>query len=140
VDLQLGATWLHQWESLSFGSQVLSVIRSASNNRGYQLGNDYQWTNWLAKPIGDAVSVSASVNYKVKEDIEGADDRLSANATSANPANQGGEWLMAGLGMNVLLPQGNRLAFEYQTPIHEKVNGIQLAQEQIMTLGWQMSF
>ncbi len=140
VDLHLGATWLHQWESFSFGSQLMSVLRSASNNKGYQLGNEYQWANWLAKPVG-LVSLSANLKYVVKEDIEGADERLAANrSTSANPSNQGGEWLMAGVGMNVQLPKANRLAFEYQVPAYQKVNGIQLAQDQVMTFGWQMSF
>ena len=61
-----------------------------------------------------------------------------------NSAHQGGDLTTLGLGLNYYFQNGglagHRLAAEWEAPISQDVNGIQLETASIWTFGWQYAW
>ena len=54
---------------------------------------------------------------------------------TVDPDLRGGERLYLAVGLNWLLPEGHRLALEYQRPVWQKLNGPQLETDSVKTNG-----
>ena len=61
-----------------------------------------------------------------------------------DPDHQGRDLTSVGLGLNYYFQsgalKGHRIAAEWETPIHQKVNGVQLELDSSWTLGWQYAW
>ena len=53
---------------------------------------------------------------------------------------QGGNLFSAGLGMNITLPKGHRLALEYNKELKQNLDGPQMAKDDALTIAWQFAF
>jgi len=142
-DLLPGITYSAQSEMFSWGAQASAVIRLGENDRDYTLGDRFQLQSWVQKPLNQNVSVSLRLAYDDWQGIDGEDSRLAMMAMM-NPladANlQGGERFTAGLGLNVALPSGHRLALEYNNVLEQDLDGLQMVLDDSITLGWQLAF
>mgnify|MGYP006978413584 CR=1 FL=1 len=139
-DLLPGITYTAQKEDFSYGAQAQATLRLGENDRDYTLGNRVKVQSWLQMPVHQQVSVSVRLAYEDWQTIEGADDRLNAMMAPTLDADlQGGNALTAGLGMNITLPMGNRLAVEYSKELAQDLDGPQMAQDDSLTLAWQLS-
>ena len=76
--------------------------------------------------------------------VDGRDPRIIGPVQTADPDNYGGERLSAALGLNFVgqsgVMRGHRLAFEVGFPVHEDLNGPQMAQDYHITFGYQKAF
>jgi hypothetical protein len=139
-DLLPGITYTAQTESYSYGAQAQATLRLGENNRDYTLGDRIKVQSWVQMPVHQQVSISVRVAYEDWQTIEGADSRLNAMmAPTLDPDLQGGNVASAGLGVNITLPMGNRLAVEYSKELAQDLDGPQMAQDDSLTLAWQLS-
>lgn len=140
-DLLPGFTYAAQYDRFSWGAQATATIRLSENDRDYTLGNRYQVQAWIQKPVHQRVSLSARLSHENWKSIDGNDKRLNAMMSPLNdPDLQGGERLVASVGFNVTLPAGNRLAVEYSKELDQNLDGPQMALDDSLVIGWQLSF
>jgi len=141
-DLLPGATASIQNESSSLGFQFTSEIRMGENDRGWALGDLYQFATWGGYKANDWVSVSAGVTYLRWGNVEGYDTDLDA---FENPANntlaQAGWRVELPLGVNFVMPEGrlggHRFGLEARLPLHQNLDGPQLRHDWSIVAGWQ---
>ncbi len=139
-DLLPGITYTAQKEDFSYGAQAQATLRLGENDRDYTLGNRVKVQSWLQMPVHQHVSVSVRLAYEDWQTIEGSDSSFNAMMAPTLDADlQGGNVLSAGLGMNITLPMGNRLAVEYSKELAQDLDGPQMAQDDSLILAWQLS-
>ena len=148
-DLEPAITYLGQTESYSYGAQLGGILRIGENDQDYTLGNKFCASLWGARIITDFLSASAKLDYSSQDEVDGSDSRLDARnmmmpSPGFNPTSQGRDLSTFGLGLNYYFQEGglsgHRLAAEWETPIDQKVNGVQLELDSVWTLGWQYAW
>lgn len=144
-DLLGGLAFMTQNEVASVGAQANVVIRAFDNDRGYRLGDRFEFTVWGAHKISDWLSVSARGLFESVGETEGFEPLTDGNADpSANPFAQGGERFYMPLGVNLYfqegLARGHRIAFEWYYTVHEDLNGPQLSVDKTVVVSWQIVF
>ena len=148
-DFHPAITYLAQTENYSYGAQLGGILRIGENDQDYTLGNKFEAALWGARKITDSLSASAKIDYSSQSEVDGSDSRLDArNMMMPTPgfqtASQGRDITTFGLGLNYYFQNGglagHRLAAEWETPIDQKVNGVQLEFDSTWTLGWQYAW
>jgi hypothetical protein len=144
-DFHPAVTYLAQTENYSYGAQLGGVLRIGENDQDYTLGNRFEATLWGARKITDSLSASAKFDYSSQSEVDGKDARMNEAMSSAlDPKSQGRDITTFGLGLNYYFQNnglsGHRLAAEWETPIDQKVNGVQLELDSVWTLGWQYAW
>lgn len=144
-DFHPAITYLAQAENYSYGAQLGGIIRTSDNDRGYTLGDRLEAALWGARKVTDSLSASLKIDYSSQEAIDGEDSALNKMMSTSNrPDHQGRDITTLGLGLNYYFQdgglKGHRLAAEWETPLDQKVNGVQLELDSIWTLGWQFAW
>lgn len=146
-DLLPGITYLGQYRTLSWGSQISGVIRLGENDRDYTLGDKFDATAWGAWNWFDWVSTSYRLDWSSWGNIDGADPALNpAVIPTADPNLRGGDRLDMLFGMNFYVPEGpilvegQRVAVEFGFPVYQDLDGPQLESDWVLWLGWQYAF
>ena len=144
-DFHPAITYLAQTENYSYGAQLGGILRIGENDQDYTLGNKFEAALWGARKITDSLSASAKFDYSSQSEIDGKDTRMNEAMSSAlDPKSQGRDITTFGLGLNYYFQNGglsgHRLAAEWETPIDQKVNGVQLELNSVWTLGWQYAW
>ena len=152
-DFEPAITYLGQTENYSYGAQLGGILRIGENDQDYTLGNKFEAALWGARKITDSLSASAKFDYSSQSEIEGSDTRLkmrremmggTMDSPTFDPNSQGRDITTFGLGLNYYFQNGglsgHRLAAEWETPIDQKVNGVQLELDSVWTLGWQYAW
>lgn len=145
VDSEVGLTYAGLCNSFSWGHQLKGVLRFGENSNDYRLGNQYTLDNWIAVKTFDWMSFSGRIEGAIIDKISGANpDLMPMMVTTANTENSGGTFLNAGLGLNTYVLKGAfkdlQLGAEYELPLYQDVNGVQLKQQEVVTLGLLYSF
>ena len=144
-DFEPAITYLAQTENYSYGAQLGGILRIGENDQDYTLGNKFEATLWGARKITDSLSASAKFDYSSQSEVDGKDSRMNeAMSPALNPNSQGRDITTFGLGINYYFKDGglsgHRLAAEWETPIDQKVNGVQLELDSTWTFGWQYAW
>jgi hypothetical protein len=152
-DFEPAITYLGQTENYSYGAQLGGILRIGKNDQDYTLGNRFEAALWGARKITDSLSASAKFDYSSQSEIDGSDARLkmrremmrgTMDSPTFDPNSQGRNITTFGLGLNYYFQNnglsGHRLAAEWETPIDQKVNGVQLELDSVWTLGWQYAW
>jgi hypothetical protein len=152
-DFEPAITYLAQTENYSYGAQLGGILRIGENDQDYTLGNRFEAALWGARKITDSLSASAKFDYSSQSEIDGSDARLkmrrkmmggTMDSPTFDPNSQGRDITTFGLGLNYYFQNnglsGHRLAAEWETPIDQKVNGVQLELDSVWTLGWQYAW
>jgi hypothetical protein len=152
-DFEPAITYLGQTENYSYGAQLGGILRIGENDQDYTLGNKFEAALWGARKITDSLSASAKFDYSSQSEIKGSDARLkmrremmggTMDSPTFDPNSQGRDITTFGLGLNYYFQNGglsgHRLAAEWETPIDQKVNGVQLELDSVWTLGWQYAW
>ena len=147
-DFEPAITYLGQTENYSYGAQVGGILRIGENDQDYTLGNKFEATLWGARKITESLSASVKFDYSSQSEIDGSDKRIqmrrSMDSPTFDPKSQGRDITTLGLGLNYYFQngglKGHRLAAEWETPIDQKVNGVQLELDPTWTLGWQYAW
>jgi hypothetical protein len=144
-DFHPAITYLAQTDNYSYGAQLGGILRIGENDQDYTLGNKFEATLWGARKITDSLSASAKFDYSSQSKVDGEDTRMMKMMSPAlNPNSQGRDITTFGLGLNYYFKDGglsgHRLAAEWETPLDQKVNGVQLELDSTWTLGWQYAW
>ncbi|MFL2938333.1 MAG: transporter [Opitutales bacterium] len=147
-DLEPAITYLGQTESYSYGAQLGGILRIGENDQDYTLGNKFEASLWGARKITESLSASAKFDYSSQSEVDGAHKGLTTMQKNMSPGNQassqGRDITTFGLGLNYYFQEGglkgHRFAAEWETPIDQKVNGVQLELDSVWTLGWQYAW
>jgi hypothetical protein len=144
-DFHPAITYLAQAENYSYGAQLGGIIRTSDNDRGYTLGDRLEAALWGARKVTDSLSASLKIDYSSQDAIDGEDSVLNKMMSTTNrPDHQGRDITSLGLGLNYYFQdgglKGHRLAAEWETPLDQKVNGVQLELNSIWTFGWQYAW
>lgn len=145
-DINLGATYLKQYENMSFGAQTSYLYRTGENEEGYTLGNKWNATFWTAYKFHKKFSTSLRVDYNNIASIEGS-DRTFMNpmmATVFDATNSGKKQLDLLLGLNYGIFKGALKGLRFQVeggiPVVQNVEGIQMETTYVLTAGLQYAF
>ncbi len=130
VDHRNGWNWGGQWRS---------VFRTSDNDEDYRLGDQHVLTGWLSYLITPEISLSGRLAYRYRGDVRGSDSRIVAPVQTADPDRQRYSVVEAGLGANVVLGGGHRIAMELARPLYQDLHGPQLKSDWRWTVGWQYS-
>ena len=147
-DFNPAVTYLAQTENYSYGAQLAGILRIGENDQDYTLGNKFEAGLWGARKITDSLSASAKLDYSNQGEVDGAHKGLTTMQKNMSPGNQatsqGRDITTLGLGLNYYFQdgglKGHRLAAEWETPLDQKVNGVQLELDSTWTLGWQYAW
>ena len=154
-DMQLGSgtwdflpslTYLGELGRFDFGAQASGVVRMEGEGRtGYALGDELQLTTWGGIEISEWFAATLRGLYTEQGGIRGRYDKLSAQGTPADQANNsGGRYFDLGIGLAVTVPRGSfagmQLSLEWLQPLAEDWNGYQLERTGSLAASWGMSF
>jgi outer membrane putative beta-barrel porin/alpha-amylase len=146
-DLLPGITYIGQYKTVSWGSQVSGVIRLGENDRDYSLGDRFDATAWGAWDWFNWVSTSYRLDWSSWGNIDGADPALNpAVVPTADPNLRGGDRLDMLFGLNFYVPKGPRfikgqvIAVEFGFPVFQDLDGPQLESDWVLWLGWQYAW
>ncbi|WP_448247757.1 transporter [Thalassotalea agariperforans] len=138
--IELGTTYNGYADRTNWGAQMLYSAAIDDNDENYQVGDKLNLTAWYAYRFADSYSASVRVNYLDQDAIDGMDKMIMAPVTTANPQNYGGERIDLALGLNTVIANQHRIAFEYVVPVDNKVNGVQMDMDNMFTVGYQLAF
>ncbi len=142
-DLQPGLTFLAQEDDWSWGAQGLHTLRlEDENDEGYRLGSRTDATAWASRKLSDRWSVSLRLAGARWGDIQGDDDTPPPPSfiPTADPKRRSGKRIDAGLGLNLLLSGGHRVALEALMPVYQDLDGPQLETDLTVVLGYQFAW
>jgi len=143
-DLEPGITYNGRADVVTWGAQYKATIRLSENDEDYTLGDIHALTGWAAYRLEDWVSTSVRMTYRDQGSIDGRDALIAAPVQTANPDNFGGERIDLAIGVNLTGQhggiKGHRLAFEYEVPVQQDLNGVQMEMQSMLTLGYQYAF
>lgn len=142
---RLALTWNAHFENWSLGSQLSALTYFDDNDQGYRLGDRYEATAWVAKPIGESFSLSFRVKYEDWGNISGVDEGLNPMMQNLVPTARadlrGGSALDLSVGVNFYETRsGIRLAGEYGQRVWQDLDGPQLGVDSWTTLGLQYAW
>jgi hypothetical protein len=149
-DLLPGITYLGQSGDYSYGAQASGVLRIGENSRNYTLGENVAATVWGARKLSDSLSVSLRLRGLNTGNVDGEDadiaTRLASmmDSPSFDPNSRSREEVNVGIGLNYYIRdgqlKGHRFAVEWETPIKEDFDGVQMKIDSIWTVGWQYAW
>lgn len=139
-DFEPGLTVTGHAGDWGWGGQLKATFRLGENDNDYSLGDKLLVTSWISHRLNEKISLSARLSYQDQGKIDGIDAEVMLPVQTADPTNSGGSMLNLGIGANLLLAGGHRLALEYETTLDQKVNGVQMAMDDMLTLGYQYAF
>ena len=140
-DFEPGITYTgNNSNRVAWGAQYRATIRLGENDEDYTLGDIHKLTGWSSYRFADWISGSLRLTFVDQGSIDGRDITITAPVQTANPDNYGGERIDLGLGVNLVSQAGHRVAFEYEVPIEQDLNGVQMEMQSMWTLGYQYAF
>jgi len=141
-DLQPAMSWISSVGAGQYGVQLSGISRAGQlNDQGYRLGAQWQGSVWTTQALTPWLGFTARLTETVRH-------RITGNIPSVNdpqgpmdyPQNQGGQYRDLGVGFTVRLPANNQLSVEWEQPLQDSPNGIQLARQGQWSLAWQTGF
>lgn len=130
-DPGLALTYFAVKNTYGWGVDIRNTFRLMDNEREYRLGNLFNSTAWYSKIWSDEFSSSLSLDYYAVGNIKGADPELNPMMVyTANPNLRAGNSILGGLTLSYRFQKklyGLRLGLEGKLPIHQNLDGPQLA-------------
>lgn len=140
LDLLTGLTYTNFLsDNSSAGFQWRGTIRTGDND-GYSLGDEHRLSGWYSRQFSPMVSWSARLEWFDRGNIDGMDPAIMLPVQTADPDRQGATRIDLGLGINIAMAGGHRLAFEYLSPVDQDLDGPQLETDDQLIFGYQISF
>jgi hypothetical protein len=142
-DVTPAVTYQCQCYGVDVGSQVYATFRIGDGEEDYRLGNQFGLKAWAGKAWTEAFSTGVNLSWVSQSGISGADAKLNPNmVVTADSENTG--FNKASLGFDAsykpAILNGLELVGAYEEPIYEKVDGIQMKSQRMLTLGLRQVF
>lgn len=155
-DPSMGLTYSSYKGLVGWGAQTMFTFPIGDNDKGYTVGEKAEATVWGSIQAADYVSFSTRLKYTQTGDIQGFADELLAETVINNGGsvvfanfapifsteNSGRKQLDLSFGSNVILDKltnGLRFGIEVGLPVYQDVNGVQMNNELMGTIGLQYS-
>lgn len=145
--MQLGAgswgllpslTYNSHLENWSYGGQAKGTIMLDDNSEDYRLGDRFEATAWIAKPLGEQFSTSLRATFSKWGNISGADPLIAGPVPTTRTDLRGGSKFDLSLGVNFFeTSSGVRAAAEIGKTLWQDLDGPQLGSDYWVTLGLQ---
>jgi hypothetical protein len=140
-----GVTAQMQNERGSVGGQVKARIRTGTNDRGYQLGDEVDAIFWAAYRLNRFFSVSSGVQVHNFGPVEGVDPLQDPlRDPGEDPVFSGGRRVDVPLGLNFMAAEGplegHRFNVEFLWPVHQDYENFRLRADWGVRIGWQKTF
>jgi len=136
--LGLNQSW--SWDRFSAGAQWQSLIRLNENGDDYTRGDEHRLNLWGAWRLADRVSASVRLEGFQRGNTDGQDPMIMGPVQTADPDRHRARRVDLGLGLNVVVGKGHRLALEWVKPVYQNLDGPQLEVDSNLVLGWQYAF
>lgn len=129
--------------SWSWGGQLGAVIHLGQNDNHYSFGDKYNLTIWQGYKINNKLTSSIRLNGKIWENIDGLDPELNVMMSPAARSDlRSGKEVELLFGIN-FVPNNKYnviLSLEAGGPIYQKLDGPQLKNDYLFTIGSQITF
>ncbi|MBJ6724346.1 nitrous oxide reductase accessory protein NosL [Geomesophilobacter sediminis] len=127
----------------NLGGQASYTFHPGKNEAGYSLGDSVKATGWLQRAFGP-VSSWLRLSFNSSGRIHGEDGEIRkslqmAPSPDADPANYGGERLDGLVGVSYAIGPVS-IGVEGGIPLYQRVNGLQLETDWLLTAGAQLMF
>lgn len=143
-DLKPAITFKGWANGFGYGAQYAGTIRTGTNDEGYRQGDIHEGTAWVSYRPAQWISLSGRIKGQTKGRVKGIDPAIMGPVQTTNPDFQGGERVDLIGGINLVGTHGalagHRLGIELGAPIHQDLNGPQMAGDWMLTIGWQKGF
>ena len=147
VDPVIGFTGKYTSDLFMIGTQLKGVFRVTENKHDYSLGDEMHINIWGVFNLFPWFGITGSLKIQEIGNISANDLNMTADLTPYGGyiENTGSSNQILGIGANFILPSGNisgtnMIAVEYELPIKQEVNGIQMAMENNLMVSWQYVF
>ena len=118
--------------------------KSLNQNNGWNFGDYLDITSWASYMLNKSFSLGSRLKYYFQDEIDGRDVSISGRNPTQDTKNYGGDGLNLSLSINFLgqsgLLKGHRLALEYNIPINQENNGLQMKKRDSIIIGYQKAF
>lgn len=143
-----GGSALVQNEVSSLGAQFKGRVHIGEGTADFTPGDRYQADGWGAYRINRVFSASAGIRWQIWGSLEGADPLLLPTQDPGNDpvtGMAGGERVDLPVGINMIMPEGSvvaghRLAVEATYAVHHEYEGVRLALDWGLNIGWTVPF
>ena len=143
-DLEPALTYKGRRGKMGFGVQASASIKLGDNDADYAFGDVYEGSLWASYRPAQWISLSGRMRARTTGRVDGIDAVIMGPVQTANPDFQGGERVDLIGGINLVGTHGglagHRLGLEIGLPVHQNLNGPQMAGDWFATLGWQKAF
>ena len=152
-DPSMGLTYTSHKGLFGWGAQTMFTFPVGNNDENYSLGEKAEATAWASILAADFVSFSTRLKYTRTGSIQGAADDLTTPFVAPNgnniilanlmpvfnTENSGRSQLDLSFGSNLLIKpvSGLRVGLEVGLPVYQDVNGIQMKNKVMGTIGVQ---
>lgn len=135
-------TYTEHLQSWSYGLQAKAQIFLDHNSEGYQLGDRFETSAWIAAPVSTNTAASLRLTYSNWENITGSDSQISILPVPTARENlRGGERIDLYAGLSYAFPQTRaRLGLEVGKTLWQDLDGPQLGNDFTVQLGLQYSW
>ena len=143
IKMDLGLNSLKKINNkISWGNQMKRTF--SLSNKAWSLGDKLEFNTWVQYKFNESAFFSSRLRAVHQQKISGINTQIKAPIQTANPANYGGKQLHFALGVsflsNLLPGENNRIGIEFNVPIRQKKNGLQMKTKNQFTVGYQKSF
>ncbi len=140
-----GAVLVAENESGTVGLHWDARIPIGDNGRNWTRGNEFSTNVWMAYRFTDWVSGSLRLHYRSVGNVDGIDVLVNPfGSPMGHPLLQGGQRLDVPVGVNILFPEGplaaNRISAEFVIPMHQDLDGPQIAANYGLAFTWGVMF
>lgn len=134
-------TYNNQQPTWSYGAQASAKFLLDDNSQGYRLGDRYEATSWIAKPLNENFSASLRVKFSTWGDIDGNDPLIMGPVPTTRTDLRGGSKLDLSAGVNFFeIDNGLRAGLEVGKTLWQDLDGPQLASDYWVSLGLQFAW
>jgi len=137
-----GLTYQGHWQGLGWGFHGAGSYGFGDNHRGYRLGNELEFTSWLAYDVTNWLSGSFRLGFDHWNRMHGSNRSGPENHQVSYQSASAGKRLALGPGLSMGLPAlgEQRFSIEASWPVYQSYKGGQVERDWSLTTGWEWTF
>lgn len=151
-DMQLGTGTYDLLPSVSlssgsgmwdYGVNIGGRIHLGTNDNGYSWGDKVNGSLYAGYRLRDWLRLSATVGAEHSGKIDGEDDLVTQDMPTGNADFYGGTVVTAGAGFDITptgFEESHALSFQFNVPVYQNYNGLQMKKDYDFTIAWKTTF
>ena len=138
----MGTTNVSTLGQYNVGAQIIFSTTFSKDN--WSFGDYWDLNTWVHRDYNEDLSISARMNFKSQDKIEGKDTNIMAPIQTANPLNYGGQSIDLSFGANLALDlfgtKNKKIGVEITLPLQHNLRGLQMKRKWSLVAGYTVSF